>query len=74
MAPGSCALRCNQLKKCTQSVQLNIGPIKVCAQVSTETPLITQFCLDQKMSEKEVKFFDTSNIEQASHSRDLCAE
>jgi hypothetical protein len=34
VAPGSCTLRCSQLEKCTQGVQLDIGPSKVCAQVS----------------------------------------
>ena len=39
---GSCTLQCKQLNMCTQSVQLNIGPSKVCAQVSTKMQEPTQ--------------------------------
>ena len=69
LAPVSCTLQCKQLHKCT-SVQLNIGLSKVCAQVSTKTPLLTQFCLDPNIAETEVPLisnflpiFDMSKIE-----------
>ena len=44
--------------------------MEVCAQVCTKTPLVTQFCLDPNMAEKEVPLisnflpiFDMRNIE-----------
>ena len=48
LAPGSCTLQCKQLNKCTQSVQLKIGPSKVCAQVSTKNPVTHSALLGSK--------------------------
>ena len=55
-------LQCKQLNMCTQSVKLNIGPGKVCAQVSTQNVETHSFVLGSKTSEKEVPLFDNFHV------------